>query len=774
MKKLFSTCLMAMAMATMSAQEEIPFTLTSAPGSTVQSITATSAIILDLPEDSPYKIFEIVSPEDIYFTLNGKKYCGILRTDWKAPYDIKPAEDITSPGEYQLVFGAYSLSWAKSDTEMPIDNTEDLKYTYLVEGNGMNNSDGLPFTVTPADNSKVDALESIVFTMKPESGYAMFDYDDYYEWTIERNGEFKCGVQCQESSDGLTLTITPLEQISEDGVYTLTIPGYTFFCNPEDSNEPPFLTDDALVFTYTIGEGGSGNTTEYPFVMADPEPGVVNNITYANLELLYESGYDKMLVNNPEGIYFTRDGEYFTATQINEAGSTLEIMPEDYISEGGEYALVIEAGAISWTTEGSSEAPVTNNEQIVYKYTVESTSQDLPIVVTPADGSVIAELSEITISLAEDSGLNYIDLNTYDVAIIKDYKFEPVATIIPEQDYNNPTYYRLVVADLDGNPSPITTPGNYQLVIEAYAMELGNEDTYPIYNEDNLMYNFIVGSVAGVNYDVVPSYYKPVDGSEIDYSERDFNSITLTVPEGILPAEGAVALITFDDSDGLYVEAPIEKVKYMNQLIINFSGMDYTGKYSVYIPEGSFGDEAWLANPQTGHTNPDIKLSYTVINGKTYEGPIKYTLIPEVTYSDDFSTFTIKFNEEGIQMSKYSPFATFDCVETRYSGWSKITDNGDSTFSVVFETPTEAGNYTFHIDRGMFGDAEFIESDEEMGVANASYDIVIEIKTVGIDTISDENAPEGVFNLMGVKVADTTENLPAGIYIVNGKKVVVK
>ena len=32
----------------------------------------------------------------------------------------------------------------------------------------------------------------------------------------------------------------------------------------------------------------------------------------------------------------------------------------------------------------------------------------------------------------------------------------------------------------------------------------------------------------------------------------------------------------------------------------------------------------------------------------------------------------------------------------------------------------------------------------------------------------------GVYNLNGQKVADTTRNLPAGIYIVNGRKVVVK
>lgn len=773
MKKLFSTCLMAMAIATMSAQEEIPFTLTPAPGSTVQSITVTSPIILDLPEDSPYQIFEIVSPEDIYFTLNGEKYCGILRTGWEAPYEIKPAEDITSPGEYQLVFGAYSLSWAKSEYEMPIDNTEDLTYTYLVEGNGMNNSDGLPFTVTPADDSKVDALESIVFTLNPESGYVMFDYD-YYEWTIERNGEFKCGVQCEESSDGLTLTITPLEQISEDGVYTLTIPGYTFFCNPEDSNEMPFFTDDALVFTYTIGEGGSGNTTEYPFVMADPEPGVVNNITYAILELLYESGYDKMLVNNPEGIYFTRDGEYFTATQINEAGSMLEIMPEDYISEGGEYALVIEAGAISWTTEGSSEAPVTNNEQIVYKYTVESTSQALPIVVTPADGSEITELSEITISLAEDSGFDYIDLDTYSVAIIKDYDFEPVATVIAEQDYDNPTYYRLVVADMDGNPSPITTPGNYQLVIEAYAMVLGSENSYPLYNENNLFYNFYVEDAATpVAYDVVPKYTTPDEGV-IDFEMKDFSSLTLYFDETMYAAAGAKATVTPVDAPDEAVYAEIKSNRMPNQLIMFFDKLEvHNGEYVITIPQGSFGDEAWINNPETGHSNPELTYTFTIV-GATDRSNVEYTLVPEIVPNSEYKMFTVMFNNREIQMAEDAT-AVFSCTEARYYQTAKFTSVGNGIFNVTFEeAPAEAGTYVFTIEQGVFGTKDFFTSEKKSGNANARIDKTFEIKATGIDAISSDNVPEGVYNLMGVKVADTTENLPAGIYIVNGKKVIVK
>lgn len=45
---------------------------------------------------------------------------------------------------------------------------------------------------------------------------------------------------------------------------------------------------------------------------------------------------------------------------------------------------------------------------------------------------------------------------------------------------------------------------------------------------------------------------------------------------------------------------------------------------------------------------------------------------------------------------------------------------------------------------------------------------------VGVSGISSEETAAPVYNLQGVKVADNLRNLPAGIYIHNGKKVVVK
>lgn len=78
------------------------------------------------------------------------------------------------------------------------------------------------------------------------------------------------------------------------------------------------------------------------------------------------------------------------------------------------------------------------------------------------------------------------------------------------------------------------------------------------------------------------------------------------------------------------------------------------------------------------------------------------------------------------------------------------------------------------VERGMFGDEEFISSNEESGVANEAVSMVIEVIATGIDSVGSGNEAKAVYNLHGVKVAESVDNLPAGIYVVDGKKVVVR
>ena len=61
-------------------------------------------------------------------------------------------------------------------------------------------------------------------------------------------------------------------------------------------------------------------------------------------------------------------------------------------------------------------------------------------------------------------------------------------------------------------------------------------------------------------------------------------------------------------------------------------------------------------------------------------------------------------------------------------------------------------------------------------VASQVRGFILDGTTTGISGVTTEanNAPAAVYSLTGVRMGTTTDNLPAGIYIVNGKKVLVK
>ena len=77
-------------------------------------------------------------------------------------------------------------------------------------------------------------------------------------------------------------------------------------------------------------------------------------------------------------------------------------------------------------------------------------------------------------------------------------------------------------------------------------------------------------------------------------------------------------------------------------------------------------------------------------------------------------------------------------------------------------------------------DLQYIPANSAyLQVAAGSPDVIYVVRDIpaGIETVkASETAsrPRGVFSLSGQRLADTTDGLPKGIYIVNGRKTVVK
>ena len=236
-------------------------------------------------------------------------------------------------------------------------------------------------------------------------------------------------------------------------------------------------------------------------------------------------------------------------------------------------------------------------------------------------------------------------------------------------------------------------------------------------------------------------------------------------------------------NEGLYnrmLEAQNLSGADMNQLI-------YNGEYTV---------PAYIVNDESGKEKTVDSKSITMENGPTFNyanGTITYHG-KEVDYkiSSEF-TYTFVGSYFLSLMPQYSYFLGWDSNKEKAAFWYNKTPDPTS-WSWNNETGIICPNFktdlTIHAATGLDDPARWIItadteifSDDLNGVTGAkSYtmDFGGDMGGIvdGIDLMEADNAPvavsTAVYDLQGVKRAQSLGNLPKGIYIVNGKKYVVK
>lgn len=81
------------------------------------------------------------------------------------------------------------------------------------------------------------------------------------------------------------------------------------------------------------------------------------------------------------------------------------------------------------------------------------------------------------------------------------------------------------------------------------------------------------------------------------------------------------------------------------------------------------------------------------------------------------------------------------------------------------------GNYTLTVP------AQYLDIElDDYAVTNYNPEIVysFEVKESAVSVLEKENAPSAIYNLQGVKVTNDLNTLPAGIYVINGKKFAIR
>ena len=220
----------------------------------------------------------------------------------------------------------------------------------------------------------------------------------------------------------------------------------------------------------------------------------------------------------------------------------------------------------------------------------------------------------------------------------------------------------------------------------------------------------------------------------------------------------------------------------IDNLDLTFPAITKAGTYTLTIAAGVVKDYDQAETSDEGEqysVNGEITATYTI--EQTYMNV--WTLDPasgsELT---SISKITIAFpetmNRDGIdEYSSPESNVTLTCGDKVYKPQSSRLLDDYYTAELTFETITEPGEYTLHIPADVYKEFDTYENESANPEIFAFYTIK---ETLGIEDVAvGANKASNVYDIYGRTVlrnanADAVNSLESGIYIVNGKKVLIR
>lgn len=384
------------------------------------------------------------------------------------------------------------------------------------------------------------------------------------------------------------------------------------------------------------------------------------------------------------------------------------------------------------------------------------------------------------------------------------------ATLKAEVDKHDPSYINVTVRDLawDSDVNYIITgmPGCFG------TQEWLADDCYSGHacQAFEIACNPKTDALNQITFDFTPTF-EPMTFQEYTANDEVVKEVCI---HGLFPDEvwwisGVSGTAYVLDKDGNKVDwTPNWSGPASNYSMFYFNVCGFSqyvdADYTLVVPEGVFGDTEWNTSGNTkGRANPEIRIDFNPwkVAGCPRENFTVYDLVPKAIFKDVYEIRDKgrKIKEGLIKFQFPSAMAINSDVEHKWSLWEPVDnpqegepdmkyvnnatmtasiDETDNSIVVIkFQGINFSADKNFEISfgKGAFGTVKWAEEDYCEDQANAEFrEIFNPVQVVaGIDQITIGNDSESaVYNLQGVRV--NTGNLPAGVYISNGRKFVVK
>ena len=431
-----------------------------------------------------------------------------------------------------------------------------------------------------------------------------------------------------------------------------------------------------------------------------------------------------------------------------------EQLQDQVIEIPGEWSYTIPAGCIK-STSGEEFAEQTFTFNIATSMDIESVSPT----------SAVTNLDKIEITFPK----SIVSVETSKLSIVDNY-WTPVANIKNEVLYSDDR--KTVTLELE---EPITTPGTYNL------------DIYEgvFLSEDGALNNYKYAYFQVI--DTAPSFSTNLNDGDRVKEMPETLEITFQNVNEVKLVEGAEPVVVY--LPGGY---DIEGTATLNNNTITVTfDLAFTeeGYYTFYIPEGLFtmdgaANEARQINVElyTFTITPLEVVSVTPVEGAVNQIDkivVEFNQLIQPSYDEDWimisREITLKGEKQNYTLT-YAPSSYNLTNKMEYlvnAVWNN--QNNEYTYTPV----TETGTYTLEL-ASIIVDYAGESYIDEWGYSNMKWHskngccrgtYIWTIGDTAIEEVKGENGAKVIYDLTGRRIENITN---AGIYIVNGKKTLVK
>ena len=605
-------------------------------------------------------------------------------------------------------------------------SNEQLQLTYSV-GTFENTA------VYPTNDAPVAQISEVTLFFSARVGGIDETKECYFQST--KDAEWKMPVRL-EIGDLNEVNAIPEAPITEYGAYTLVIPEgtiYDMYYDPIDMMGAS-ASNELIALTYQVGEFAPVAT--YP---ANDQPlEKIEEVT------LFFPAYVQHIDETKEVFFVDRQGNQTPATlSQGMEPSEVVVTPAAPITEYGTYQLVIPEGTIWETYDEIDNMNGKSAEVIAILFQV---GEFAPIATYPANDQPLEKIEEVTLFFP--AYVQHID-ETKEVFFVDRQGNQTPATLSQGMEPSE-----VVVTPA----APITEYGTYQLVIpEGTIWESYDEiDNMNGKSAELIAILFQVGEFAPVG-----AYPAP------DAPLSSLSEITLFFPTQVQYLDNTKNVV-FVDQQGNEFPATLDFGMEQSEVVVTPEAeIVEPGYYQLVIPEGTIWEFYDEIDNMNGKSAAEIVLLYQV---GTFD----------ITASYPAAQASVESLSE-VTLFTSAPIGGFDTTKdiTLTNEQGVVVAHGSIEMGMGFNealilfdvTTTTPGVYTLFVPAGTIFDSNYDEIDNMAGAAsNSDYSVSFTVAGPdGIESVTTESR-QNIYDLSGRRVL----NARKGLYIVNGKKVVLK